>query len=61
MSDVVFIDPIASTNTFEWQCQRCGDYIVSRSKPKCANCDADEKARRDIVARPHEPRLGERR
>jgi hypothetical protein len=39
VSDVKFIDPIESTDTFEWHCTRCGDYIVSRKRPACENCD----------------------
>ena len=39
MSGVEFIDPIESTDTYEWRCRRCGDYIISRAKPLCENCD----------------------
>lgn len=42
MRGIKFIDPIEGTDTCEWRCLRCGDYIISRVRPKCAKCDEDE-------------------
>lgn len=42
-TDIAFVDPIESTDTYEWRCTRCGDYIISRKRPKCENCDEPER------------------
>jgi hypothetical protein len=52
--EVVFVDAIQGTNTCEWRCTRCGDYIISRVRPLCENCDG-QRGGPDIVPRaPHE-------